>query len=252
LGHQQLLRQVLKNAREVGGEAVVITFWPHPRLVLAHTHQAHTQLLTTFDEKVTTLAQLGIDHLLKIPFTKALSQLSAQAFVQQVLVAQVGVTHLVVGHDHCFGKDRLGSVALLQKEGLRYNFTVEEVSPTLIDGVAICSTEIRQLLLAGNVEKAQAYLGRPYEVHCTLLKQDPDNAQHIPNIHMAASNPHKLIPPDGHYIVQVGHRDATEEGSLHIVRNNNVPNMVLSIPHCSSATLHALNLRIRFKENLSR
>jgi riboflavin kinase / FMN adenylyltransferase len=91
LGHQQLLQQALKNSREVGGEAVVVTFWPHPKLVLAHTHQTPTQLLTTFDEKVTTLAQLGVDHLLKLPFTKTLSQLSAHAFVQQVLVAQVGV-----------------------------------------------------------------------------------------------------------------------------------------------------------------
>jgi riboflavin kinase / FMN adenylyltransferase len=252
LGHQQLLQQVLKNSREVGGEAVVVTFWPHPRLILAHTRQSPTQLLTTFDEKVNTLAQLGIDHLLKLPFTKTLSQLSAQAFVQQVLVAQVGVTHLVIGHDHCFGKDRLGNVALLQEAGLRYNFTVEEVPPILIDGVTISSTEIRQLLLAGDVEKAQAHLGRPYEIHCTLLQQDPGSGQHAPNIRMAANNPHKLIPPNGHYMVQVAHRDMTEEGSLHIARKNNVPNMVLSIPHCSNTTLHAPHLRIRFKKNLSR
>jgi riboflavin kinase / FMN adenylyltransferase len=252
LGHQQLLQRVLKNSREVGGEAVVVTFWPHPRLVLAHTHQASTQLLTTFDEKVAILAHLDIDHLLKLPFTKTLSQLSAQAFFQQVLVAQVGVAHLVIGHDHRFGKDRLGNIALLQEAGLRYNFTVEEVPPTLIDGVTISSTKIRQLLLAGNVEKAQTYLGRPYEIHCTLLQQDPGSGQHTPNIYMAAKNPHKLIPPDGHYTVQVAHRYTTEEGSLHIVRKNNVPNMVLSIPHCSSETLHAPSLRIRFKKNLSR
>ena len=252
LGHQQLLQQALKNSREVGGEAVVVTFWPHPKLVLAHTHQTPTQLLTTFDEKVTTLAQLGVDHLLKLPFTKTLSQLSAQAFIQQVLVAQVGVTHLVIGHDHCFGKDRLGNVALLQEAGLRYNFTVEEVPPTLIDGVTISSTKIRQLLLAGNVETAQAYLGRPYEIHCALLQQDPGSGQRSPNIHMAASNPHKLIPPNGRYMVQVAHLDTTEEGSLHIVRKNNVPNMVLSMPHYSSATLHAPHLRIRFKKHLSR
>jgi riboflavin kinase / FMN adenylyltransferase len=252
LGHQQLLQLLLKNSREVGGEAVVVTFWPHPRLVLARANQAPTQLLTTFDEKVAILTHLGIDHLLKLPFTKTLSQLSAQAFVQQVLVSQVGTTHLVVGHDHCFGKDRLGNVALLQEAGLRHHFTVEEVLPTLIDGVTVSSTKIRALLLAGDVEKAQAYLGRPYEIHCTLLKQDPGGGQRAPNLHVAANNPHKLIPPDGHYGVQVTHQDIPEEGSLHIVRKNNTPNMVLSIPHCSSATLHAPSLYIRFKKNLSR
>lgn len=250
LGHQQLLQQLLKNAREVGGEAVVVTFWPHPRRVLAHTQPAPTQLLTTFDEKAATLAQLGIDRLLKVEFTKAFSQLSAQAFVQQVLVAQVGMTQLVVGHDHRFGKGRAGNVALLQELGLHYNFTVEEVSPMLIDDVTISSTIIRQLLLEGNVEKAQAYLGRPYEIHCAFLQQDSGSGKHNPSIYMTATNPHKLIPLDGDYIVQVIRQDVVDEGTLRIVRKNNVPTMKLSTTHGSRATLHIPSLCIRFKKNI--
>ncbi len=250
LGHQQLLQLLLKNAREVGGEAVVVTFWPHPRLVLSHTQSAPTQLLTTFDEKEATLAQLGIDHLLKLEFTKAFSQLSARAFVQQVLVAQMGMTQLVVGHDHRFGKGRAGNVALLQEVGLHYNFTVEEVSPILIDDVTISSTTIRQLLLAGDVEKAQAYLGRPYEIYCAPLQQDSGSGKHNPSIHMTATNPHKLIPSDGYYAVQVIRQDAVDEGILRVIRKNNAPNMILSIPHGSRETLHAPSLRIRFKKSL--
>ena len=250
LGHQQLLQQLLKNSQEVGSEAVVVTFWPHPRIVLAHTHPAPTRLLTTFDEKAASMAQLGIEHLLKLQFTKTFSQLSAQTFIQQVLVAQVGMTHLVVGHDHRFGKDRVGNIALLQEAGRHYDFTVEEVSPILIDGVTISSTKIRQLLLAGNVEKAQAYLGRPYEIHCAPLQQDPGSDQHTPNTLIAATNPHKLIPLDGDYIVQAVCQDTATEGYLHIVRKNNVPNMTLSVPHDSKAILHAPNLCIRFKKNL--
>jgi len=249
LGHQQLLRQLLKNSQEVGGEAVVITFWPPPKLVLAHTHLDASQLLTTFDEKAAILDQLGIDHLLKIRFTKTFSQLSAQAFVQQVLVARVGITQLVVGHDHRFGKDRTGNVALLQELGHCYNFTAEAISLTSIGGVTIGSTKIRKLLLESNVEKAQAYLGRPYEIHCALLQQDPDSGKHNPNIHIAAANSRKLIPPDGHYIVQVVQQDAVDEGTLYIVRKNNVPNMELTIPpHCLSKTAQASSLCIRFNK----
>ena len=249
LGHQQLIQQLRTRAQEVGDEVVVVTFWPHPKLVLASAHTASTQILTTFSEKVAILSQLGIDYLLKIRFTKNFSKLDAEAFVQQVLVTQVGVTQLVVGNDHRFGKNRVGSIALLQKAGLHNNFTVKEVAPTLINGVTICSTEIRNLLLEGNVEKAQAYLGRPYGLNCSILQQDSDRTQGL-KLHLAPTSPHKLVPADGLYIVQIAHRGGLKEGTLRIAREYTAPTIVLFVSDYPSATWYASRLDIQFKNKM--
>ncbi len=250
LGHRQLLRQLCKVAQEIGGEAILVTFWPPPRLVLAHTQPVPTQLLTTFDEKAAMLAQLGVDHLLRIQFTQAFSQLSAQDFVQQVLIAQIGMKRLVVGYDHRFGKGRAGNIALLQEAGLHYGFTVIEVLPVMIENVTVSSTKIRQLLLAGDVEKAQAYLGQPYEINGSMLQQDPSCKSSL-NTHLVSTNSHKLIPADGLYIVQVVHQDVVEEGMLHVARKYDAPTMELTVPNCPNATLHTPSLCIRFKKDLS-
>jgi riboflavin kinase/FMN adenylyltransferase len=249
LGHQQLLQQLRNNAQEVGGEVVMVTFWPHPRLVLAQPHSAPIQLLTTFNEKAAMLAQLGIDHLLKIRFTTTFSQLSARDFVQQVLVARVGMTQLVVGHDHRFGKDRAGNVTLLQEAGLHHGFTVTEVLPVMVGNITVSSTKIRQLLLAGAVEEAHAYLGRPYELHCSTLQEDRSGGKNF-NIHLAATCSRKLIPADGLYIIQVVHQNIVEEGMLRIARKYDTPTMKLTVSSASSVTLPIPNLCIQFNKNL--
>jgi len=248
-GHQQLLRQICTRAHQVGGETVVVTFWPHPKQVLSPPQTAPIQLLTTFEEKTTMLSQLGIDHLLKIKFTKAFSQLSAEAFVQQVLVAWVGMTQLVVGHDHRFGKNRIGNTTLLRKLGLRNNFTVKEIAPTLTDGVQISSTKIRQLLLQGKVERAQAYLGRPYAIECTTLQPEKNGKPGL-NLVLASMHSYKLIPADGCYVVQVVHPHGTENGMLRITRKHNIPNMELAISNCASTTRYTPNVYVKFKKNL--
>jgi len=244
LGHQQLLQQLQSSAQEVSGEVVMVTFWPHPRLVLVHTRPAPIQLLTTFGEKAAILAQLGVDHLLKIQFTQDFSQLSAQDFVQQVLVEQIGMAQLVVGLDHRFGKDRAGNIALLQEAELHYGFTVIEALPVMLENVTVSSTKIRQLLLAGDVEKAQAYLGRPYEINGSMLQQDPSYKSSL-NTHLVSTTPHKLIPADGLYIVQVVHQDVVEEGMLRIARKYDAPTMELTVSNCSRVAW-GTSLCIRF------
>jgi riboflavin kinase / FMN adenylyltransferase len=249
LGHQQLLQRLRAYAQEVGGETVMVTFWPHPSRVLTPFPLAPTRLLTTSEEKVSILENLGIDHLIKIQFTKSFSQLSAKNFVQQVLVAQVGAKKLVIGYDHRFGKGRAGNLALLQAEGRRHDFTVEAMSPQTIDAVNISSTTIRQLLLEGDVEKAQAYLGYPYKIHCTLLRKAPDNNRNL-HIRLVVSNSHKLIPADGCYTVQVVHQNSAEAGCLRIMRSNEVPTIELITPNFLSTTLQESSLCIRFEQNL--
>lgn len=248
-GHQELLQQIRVHAHQIGGEVVVVTFWPHPRLILSPPHVVPIRLLTTFEEKVTILSQLGIDHLLKIKFTKAFSQLSAEAFVQQVLVEQIGIKQLIVGQGHRFGKHRTGNIALLRELGMRHNFTMKEVTPMLIDDVRISSTKIRQLLLKGHVEKVQAYLRRPYKIECTILQQSLDQKQGL-NLRLASVNPHKLIPTDGLYAVQIVHQKGTDDGTLRITRKYDIPTMELTIPDCSSTTRYAASVYVKFKKNL--
>ncbi|MHA7877610.1 MAG: bifunctional riboflavin kinase/FAD synthetase [Bacteroidota bacterium] len=249
-GHQQLLRHIRAYAQELNGEAVIITFWPHPKLILPASHKTPIQLLTTFEEKVAILSQLGIDHLVKIRFTKAFSQLSAKSFVQQVLVAQIGMTQLFVGHDHRFGKGRVGNMSLLQELGRHNNFIVKEIAPTLIGQVTISSTNIRQLLLQGRVEKAQDYLGRPYEIECAILQQSMAG-KHDLFLGLAAMSPHKLIPADARYMVQIIYPSGTDNGTLRITRAYDTPTMALTIPNYAKETWHSPSLRIQFKKNLS-
>lgn len=248
-GHQQLLRRLCAQAKEVGGETVVITFWPHPNLVLAPLAPAPIRLLTTSEEKISLLKKLGIDHCISIRFTKSFSQLSAKNFIQQVLVAQVGVKKLVIGYDHHFGKGRAGDLALLREEGQRHDFAVEEISPQTMDTVTISATKIRQLFLEGDVEKAHAYLGYPYEISCALICATPDNKRQL-HMRLVATNSHKLIPADGYYIVQVVHQNSVEEGRLRISRNNGVAIMELRMPSFLSTTSHTPQLCIRFKKTL--
>lgn len=249
LGHQQLLQQLCSNAKKVGGETMIITFWPHPKLVLTHTHATPIQILTTFEEKATILARMGIDYLLKIPFTKAFSQTSAHDFVQQVLV-QVEMTQLVVGHGHRFGKDRVGNVALLQQAGRYHHFAVSEIPLKSIHDIIISSTKIRELLLKGDVEQGCAYLGRPYEMQCSILQQILNGDRHL-KMHLTASGRHKIIPADGLYNVQAVHHSAINEGILRIVRQHDTcaPIMELVIANYASTTRHIHNLCIRFNSN---
>ena len=194
----------------------MVTFWPLPRLVLTHTHAAPIQLLTGLEEKITLLEQQGVDHLVILPFTPTFSQLSASDFIQEVFVQQLGTQHIIIGHDHRFGKGRSGNVALLQESGQRHGFTVTEVAPIMVDDKIISSTKIRKLLLAGNVEQAQAYLGRPYTMPCIVQKDDVKSEKGLSVVPVST---HQLIPGAGSYEVQFTYQDSTHAGELCVTDN---------------------------------
>ena len=245
IGHQQLLQQLRTHSQKTNSQVVIVTFWPHPRHVLAQECSAPVQILTTFEEKVAMLAQQGVDHLLKIPFTQTLAQLSAQAFIRQMLVEKIGMHHIMVGHNHRFGKDRKGNVTLLQEEGLKHGFTVAQIFPTSIDNVAISSTKIRQLLLAGQVREAATHLGKPYAIECFVLQ---NHGTHKGGFCITATSPYKLIPAAGHYTVQVIYQEALYQGVLRIVNKHAVPTMTLTLPSFLRATWLGHSLGIRFKK----
>ncbi len=216
IGHQKILRRLQELARETGGETVMITFWPHPRMVL-RPDEPPVQLLTTFEEKLSLLKDLGIDHLVQIPFTREFSRLSSDEFIQQVLVDRIGTKHLVIGYDHHFGRNREGSFEYLKEHASDYGFAVEEISRQDIDRVGVSSTKIRRALEEGDVRTAREYLGRSYRLTGEVVQGDQiGRSLGYPTANLRIESPHKLIPADGIYAVQVLHREQRHDGMLYI------------------------------------
>lgn len=242
-GHQQLLGQLYRSAKATDGETVIITFWPHPRLVLAPNNTA-LQLLTTLEDKLARLASLGIDHVIKLSFTKEFSQLSAQDFIKQVLVERIGTKKLIIGHNHRFGKGGAGDIHLLQKVRSNYGFQVREVAPFMIEATTVSATKIRQLLHMGQVEKAAIYLGRPYAIWLHVhTKKVATNA----NYHYLVSPCHEdnLIPATGSYAVQVQQQHMHVHGVLYLTRSvhSTVITLEVSTRH---TTLQPAHICVRF------
>ena len=216
LGHQKILTRVKEIAEKNAGETVVITFWPHPRLVLKPDDQS-LQLLNTFEEKAELMKEQGIQHLLRIPFTKEFSQLSSTDFIIKILVEKIGTRKLVIGYDHRFGKNREGSFDQLKVDGPKYGFEVEEIPRQDIDHVAISSSQIRKALEDGNVLVAEHLLGRPYSLSGRVIKGDRLGRKlGYPTANLDIDSHHKLIPADGIYAVLITHEHAVYDGMLYI------------------------------------
>jgi riboflavin kinase / FMN adenylyltransferase len=203
LGHQKIIRRIREIARSIEGETVLITFWPHPRLVLYPTEH-HLRLLSTFEEKANLLRQFGIDHLITIPFTQEFSQMTSEEFIRKVLVEKIHTRKLVIGYDHRFGKNREGSFEYLQENGQEFGFELEEISRQDVDEIGVSSTKIRKALESGDIKTATNYLGRPYELNGLVVKgQQIGRSIGFPTANIHIPNDYKLIPHDGVYAVEV-------------------------------------------------
>ncbi|MBT0811700.1 bifunctional riboflavin kinase/FAD synthetase [Litoribacter ruber] len=216
LGHQKILSRIREIADQVQGETVLITFWPHPRLVL-YPNEHNLRLLSTFEEKSKLLRQFGLDHLVTIPFTKAFSQLTSEEFIQKVLIEKLKTKKLVIGYDHRFGKNREGGFEHLKENIDKYGFELEEISREDIDQVGISSTKIRKALEEGRIETANEFLGRPYELNGIVIKgQQIGRSIGFPTANIHIPNDYKLIPSDGAYAVTASVRENQYEGMLNI------------------------------------
>ncbi|MEM6845960.1 MAG: bifunctional riboflavin kinase/FAD synthetase [Bacteroidota bacterium] len=203
VGHQKILARLKELAREVNGETVVLTFWPHPRLVLQGV-EGSLKLLNTFEEKAQLLEQAGVDHLVQIPFTEEFSQISPYDYVQRILIEQIGTKYLVIGYDHRFGCDRQGDFAYLQQHASDFGFQVEEIPRQDVDDIGVSSTKIRQALTSGDVATARTYLGRPYEISGIVVDGDKIGRDlGFPTANIQVKELYKLIPADGIYAVYV-------------------------------------------------
>lgn len=203
LGHQKILNRLQELAQLTGGETVLITYWPHPRLVLQPSHNP-LRLLSTFSEKVSLLEKIGIDHLLILPFTEEFSQMSSEEFIRKILVEKIQTKTLVIGYDHKFGKNREGSFDYLKTHSHLFGFELEEISRQDVDELGVSSTKIRNALVHGDVKTANKYLGRPYELSGLVVQgQQLGRSIGFPTANIQVEDPYKLLPKDGAYAVYV-------------------------------------------------
>ena len=216
IGHQKILARLLETASKNGGETVVITFWPHPRLVL-HPEDKSLKLLTTFEEKAERLREQGIQHLIRIPFTKEFSQLSSLDFITKILVDTIGTKKLIIGHDHHFGKNREGSFEQLKRNAPEYGFEVEEIPRQDVDHVGVSSTKIRTALEEGDIETATHFLGHPYSITGRVVVGDKlGRMLGFPTANIEIDTAYKLIPLDAIYAATVLHEHQRFKGMLYI------------------------------------
>jgi riboflavin kinase/FMN adenylyltransferase len=202
LGHQKILIQIKESARQLKGETILITFWPHPRLVL-YPDQHNLRLLSTFEEKTKLLEQFGVDHLITIPFTHEFSQMSSREFIEKVLVQKIKTKKLIIGYDHRFGKNREGSFEYLQTNSAEFGFEMEEISRQEVDDIGVSSTKIRKALEEGDLETATGYLGRPYELTGIVVRgKQIGRSIGFPTANIQIQTDYKLIPKEGVYAVE--------------------------------------------------
>lgn len=216
LGHQKIIQQLNKEARRVDGESVLFTFYPHPRMVLFPNGHG-IKLIQTEEEKLSKLKRFGLQNIIVYPFTPEFSQLTALDFVRNILVDQLHVKILVIGYDHQFGKDREGNIDYLKKLNDQYEFEVIEISPKEVDEVNVSSTKIRESILSGDIDKANSFLGEPFELSGKVVHGDAiGRTLGFPTANIHVEEETKLIPGNGVYAVEVLCGDFKGTGMLNI------------------------------------
>jgi riboflavin kinase/FMN adenylyltransferase len=201
LGHQKILRRLHELASSKQGETVLLTYWPHPRLILQPQDKS-LRLLSTLSEKVKLLEEMGVDHLIILPFTEESSQMSSDDFIRSILVEKIQTKTLVIGYDHKFGKNREGSFEYLQSHSHLFGFAIEEISRQDVDDLGVSSTKIRTALAQGDISTANKYLGRPYDLSGQVVKgQQIGRSLGFPTANIQIADDYKLLPRDGAYAV---------------------------------------------------
>jgi riboflavin kinase/FMN adenylyltransferase len=225
LGHRHLLDHVVSRAGQTGGESVVITFDPHPRLVLSEKTR-DISFLSTIEEKKKLLAELKIDHLVIIKFSKKFSNMEASDFIREILVSKIGVKHLIVGYDNHIGKNKAGDMKKILECSELFDFSVEQSDKVFENDGVISSTTIRNALLKGQLNDANRWLGYNYSLTGTVVKgRKLGRLLGFPTANIKPDNYHKLIPADGVYAVEVLTDHRQYQGVLSIGFNPTVNNI---------------------------
>jgi riboflavin kinase/FMN adenylyltransferase len=214
-GHRELLTRLVQRAQKSGGESVVLTFWPHPRMVLKQD-PGKLRFLTTLDEKTRLISDLGVDHIFVLSFSQELAQLTAESFIRQYLVGKMGIHHLLVGYNHRFGHGGISS------EDLRHlseeqNFDLTFCDPVMVNGMKPSSTAIRQFISDGDVSEASRLLGRFYDLRGQIIGGQRLGRQiGFPTANIQPDDSLKLIPHDGVYACRVHLLGKTYGGMINV------------------------------------
>ncbi|CAM2858571.1 bifunctional riboflavin kinase/FAD synthetase [Flavobacterium frigoris] len=228
IGHQKILERVIHNTGNKKYESLVLTFFPHPRMVLQE--QSEMKLLNTIDEKIHLLATIGIQNLVIHPFDEIFSKLSAEEFVRTVLVDQFDIHKIIIGHDHRFGRNRTANIDDLIGFGKKYGFEVEQISVQEINALSVSSTKIRKALQEGNMSLANEYLGYDYFLTGTVSKgKQLGRTIGFPTANLKIKEDYKLIPLNGVYVVKSIINQKTIFGMMNIGFNPTVSGEKLSI-----------------------
>lgn len=218
-GHRKIIQRLNKIAIQQGGESVLLTFYPHPRMVLfPDDHQL--QLINSLDEKIELLKKVGVQHLIIHPFTKEFSRTKSLNFVRDVIVNQLHTHKLVIGYDHHFGRNREGTFEHLKEFAPVYGFEVEEIPAQLLDDVKVSSTKIRKALLNGQVDLAYQFLNYHYVLSGTVVKGNEVGRRiNFPTANLFVDDKTKLIPKTGVYAVRVTIDNQVYGGMMNIGTN---------------------------------
>jgi riboflavin kinase/FMN adenylyltransferase len=221
LGHAEILKKLTQNTHKGAFESTVLTFFPHPRIILQG--KSDLKLLNTINEKIELLEKIGIDNLIIHPFDGKFAELSADAFVKSILVDQLHIQKIIIGYDHRFGKNRTANIDDLITFGTQYDFEVEQISAQEIDKISISSTKIRTALEEGDIQLANEYLGYEYFLSGTVVKgKQLGRTIGFPTANILLEEDYKLVPQNGVYIVRVVVDSKTIFGMMNIGFNPTV------------------------------
>lgn len=203
LGHQKIIQQLRQTAKEVNGESVLITFFPHPKKIVQNRNEP-VFLLNTPEEKYELLDRAGVEHVVVVPFNEAFAEQTAEEYVKNFLVSKFLPHTIIIGYDHRFGNNRDGDYKMLEAAGDEFGFIVKEIPEKILKDVTISSTKIRKALLHGQVEEAEAYLGYPYSFSGKVLEGNKlGRTIGYPTANIGEMEPEKLVPQNGVYAVKV-------------------------------------------------
>jgi riboflavin kinase/FMN adenylyltransferase len=214
LGHKEIIRELNTRSQNIAGRSVLITFDPHPREVVG---RGPTKLLTTIDERLEIFNKSSIDLVFVINFTFEFSRMPYDQFYSDYIYSKIGVDEVIVGHDHMFGRDREANIEKLKELGSRLGFKVDQIPPVIIDGELICSSKIRDILLRGDVSKAEIFLGHPYSLNGKVVSgEGRGKIIGFPTANIEPTSEKKLVPAEGVYFVSVIIQNRKHYGMLNI------------------------------------
>ena len=252
IGHREIVQRLVGSAKELGLVSVLLTFFPHPRMVLQKN--SDIKLINTLAEKKQLLEDNGLDYFVVEPFTYEFSRLTALQYVRDILVGQLKAKKIIIGYDHRFGRNRNADIQDLKKYGVEFGFEVEEISAQQLDEVSVSSTKIRKALAKGDIHTANTYLGYPFTITGTVTKGKAlGRTIGYPTANLHVPQTYKLIPKNGVYVVKAIIHNTITYGITSIGTNPTVGGTAKSIETFfldTNADLYDKQLQLQFLQHI--